>query len=68
VAGKIKPCPFCGRDDLVPSFHTERSEDETFCVCIACEECGAEGPPVPVNKMDRSASLDAAHKLWNARV
>ena len=61
----MKGCPFCGSTDLVPSFHQLPDE---LIVCVSCDECDAEGPPAHVDPQNRGASIEVAHKLWNARV
>jgi hypothetical protein len=60
----MKACPFCGGNDLVPSLY---SLSDKQIVCVSCEGCDAEGPPVDVNPKDRPASLERAHKFWNRR-
>jgi len=67
---KCKPCPFCGSDDLIPSFYDVTSDDPSLC--IACEKCDAEGPPVTFRRgigqtQAGAEAMDEAYKLWNAR-
>ena len=66
MAKEMKPCPFCGSDDLVPSFHTGKHER---LVCVSCAECDAEGPTVVIHDSDndRSAALTKAHEAWDKR-
>lgn len=63
---KLKACPFCGSDDLVPSFHHGKYER---LVCVACDNCDTEGPTVIVDDSDndRSKALTKAHAAWNKR-
>jgi Lar family restriction alleviation protein len=61
---KLLPCPFCGSDDLLPSFH--RSGDERL-VCIACDGCEAEGPCTIVRTVDGVNDISRARAKWNAR-
>lgn len=62
---KIKPCPFCGSDDLVPSFHTD---DDAMLVCVSCDACDVEGPTVRyVDRSDGAEALKRAHAAWNRR-
>ncbi len=51
----LKPCPFCGSDDL--DVATADSADVLWSVW--CEDCGAEGPNEP--------TVPAAEMSWNNR-
>ena len=70
---KLKPCPFCGSDDLVPSFHYSgegRDHTDGLMVCVACEDCDAEGPVVTVDKKHATGgarAFEQAHARWNKR-
>ena len=48
----LKPCPFCGSDDLLIDGHSSGAS-------IECQECLAEGP--------FGDSHDGARELWNRR-
>lgn len=54
---KLKPCPFCGRDDRlkVDAF-------EQWNVC--CEFCGAIGPIADTSD-DACEAWNDAYKSWN---
>lgn len=56
------PCPFCGSDDLAPAFFSEDSKK----VCVACENCDSEGPPV-LRSGNNFSDLARAYERWNAR-
>lgn len=71
MMGTLKPCPFCGSEDVcVP----EREDFNALMlgwslgVRAECEACGAHGPGFEVKKSD---DFDAAHDMavaaWNAR-
>ena len=66
MAKTLKPCPFCGSDDLLPSFHTGKRE---LLVCVSCDNCDVEGPTVIIdeNDNDRRKALAKAHEAWNKR-
>lgn len=51
-----KPCPFCGSDRTEVLWNTN---DKEF---VTCQECGAIGPPCPVE--DHGSAV----VLWNRRV
>lgn len=60
----LKPCPFCGSKDLVPSFH--KGAHETL-VCVACESCEAEGPAKIVGGAGQADALQHARTAWDKR-
>jgi Lar family restriction alleviation protein len=64
VADEIKTCPFCGSDDLEPSFHQTEHE---LLVCISCSACDAEGPPAIVRAENRAKAMEQANDAWNNR-
>lgn len=52
---KLKPCPFCGGNDL--DVYTQDSSAHTW---IQCEECNAKGPAEIQNNLQ-------AGEAWNFR-
>ena len=66
MAEELKPCPFCGSDDLCPSFHKGEHE---LIVCIACDACDVEGPSVIAtdDDNDRTVAIRKARAAWNKR-
>ena len=60
----VKPCPFCGSTEWVPSFHSDKPHTT---VSVGCEDCDAEGPPVIIDDNNRTTSIEEARKRWNAR-
>ena len=61
---ELKPCPFCGGRDLLPSFHSSKHETH---VCVSCDACDAEGPTVIVRTDDRVEDIRRAWVRWNER-
>jgi Lar family restriction alleviation protein len=59
-----RPCPFCGSNDLEPSFHHHPHMGNL--VCMSCAECSAEGPPVKLDA-GREDAIAAAYLVWNQR-
>ena len=45
----LKPCPFCGSNDLLMTPHYDES-------CVTCQSCKCEGP---------SGNYEECQKLWN---
>jgi Lar family restriction alleviation protein len=67
---KAKPCPFCGSDDLLPSFHHldgDGDDPGELMVSVSCDACNAEGPSVVVANNNHEVGLKEARKRWNAR-
>lgn len=59
MSDKIKPCPFCGGDDIITSDNVEVWGQESDQVYARCNKCGANGP---------SAYTDPnAIAKWNTR-
>ena len=54
----LKPCPFCGSDDLFPY-------DGEHYSSIICIDCRAEGPRVIIDS--ENDSCKRAKELWNKR-
>ena len=64
---EIKPCPFCGGTEVVPSF---RDFSAGRLVLLVCDGCDAEGPPVVFTDTDedhRSLAAMEARRRWNIR-
>lgn len=63
---KLKPCPFCGSNDLFPDYEDRCSLDEYVC-WINCENCETDGP---LSKWENSynEAEAAAIQAWNKRV
>lgn len=55
MSGKLKPCPFCGSEDIAFDFGIGRGVAYAYCC-----NCGAES-------MTRASASEAA-KDWNRRV
>lgn len=51
---ELKPCPFCGSEDV----HADKNTEETFL--MQCESCFSEGP--------EADSVPNALEKWNRRV
>lgn len=64
IVDPSKPCPFCGSGDLLPSYHS--SSHESF-VCVACDNCDAEGPAIIIAGEDRVKAFHRAREAWNRR-
>jgi Lar family restriction alleviation protein len=61
----MKPCPFCGSSEQLPSYH---DIEGVRVVAVACDECEAEGPTVAIDGEDQTAAAyDEARALWNKR-
>lgn len=58
---KIKPCPFCGEDNL--HFHKEPSNDKTITWYKIIH-----GPTVPCGVSMLDTNKDELIKKWNTRV
>ncbi len=55
----LKPCPFCGSDNLRYSFYSYQG-------VIECRHCGAVGPDAE-KAADPECSVNAACEIWNHR-
>lgn len=66
----LKPCPFCGSnnlgEDTVVSARESRGVYYLTC-CIECLNCGAEGPNVEINDGPSPVRYDMVRKAWNTR-
>ena len=49
---ELKPCPFCGSEEVVYKFEYE-------VVCAMCKTCGATG--------SKHFAIDDASEAWNRR-
>lgn len=66
---KIKPCPFCGCEQV--SYY--RTIAGYYYCC--CDQCGAQGPEVSENEVNefldedviKAAAIDLAADRWNCR-
>lgn len=59
---ELKPCPFCGSDDL-------KVRKASFGVqYVLCTDCGAEGPPRDNLHETSRMSEKIAVEQWNNRV
>lgn len=53
MTNKLKPCPFCGRENLIIIF------DDYNNSAVFCNKCGAEGP--------LKGTEEGAIEAWNRR-
>ncbi|OTA16057.1 hypothetical protein Xbed_03529 [Xenorhabdus beddingii] len=62
---ELKPCPFCGSNDLCPDYE-DRGELHKYAAWIVCGKCGSNGP---FSKWENSYdnATDSASELWNQR-
>ena len=67
MSEEIKPCPFCGSNDLsVISYGNINSG----CFYVICKKCNTEGPKVTIEKNELEHILnihDLAIQKWNQR-
>jgi Lar family restriction alleviation protein len=60
---KLKPCPFCGSEDLriskLPKISNDLITFEMIPSCVSCMTCGADGP--------KAAYVDDVIEAWNQR-
>ena len=65
---KLKPCPFCGDEDINISFYTnELTRPLPAGYMYECGSCGCEGPSFNVlGSYDAKARRDAK-EAWNRR-
>ncbi|WP_431768955.1 Lar family restriction alleviation protein [Xenorhabdus khoisanae] len=62
---KIKPCPFCGSNDLCPDYE-DRGLSIEYSSWIVCGKCSSNGP---CSKWENSytEAESAAIQAWNQR-
>ena len=73
---KLKQCPFCGNEDILPSMEMyEKMIGEVYEGYCFCLECGAKGPYISLYNEDlskRSEKFEEARnkaiEKWNKRV
>ena len=58
----MKPCPFCGSDDVGYGYGTR--PDGRELAMIACSNCGANGP---VRTYESGGDDDEAEASWDKR-
>lgn len=67
----VKPCPFCGSEDIVIAPGQNSRAEEGFAYsCVTCQECGAEVYGEAVNYYNNPENKDAdllALEVWNRR-
>lgn len=51
---QVKPCPFCGQDDV------EIDEIDLRCFAVCCPDCECIGPVV-------KTTVEDAIEMWNKR-
>jgi Lar family restriction alleviation protein len=62
----LKPCPFCGTEEISPSLiYIDNGYGVRF-MNASCGGCEAEGPPVR-ETFDEAADRKKACRLWNTR-
>jgi len=54
----MKPCPYCGKDDLKYKWDTVK-----WAIAVRCESCGAMGP-VAVTSSGAEALWDSRWKIY----
>jgi Lar family restriction alleviation protein len=65
MSAEIKPCPFCGSNDLCPDYKDRGSLNE-YVSWINCGNCGVDGPISKWKNSYKEAEL-AAITAWNQR-
>jgi len=55
MTDELKPCPFCGSEDI--GYHCEIGTFSSWCYCF-CPKCGETGSSAPSQEQARAA--------WNA--
>lgn len=60
----LKPCPFCGGTNLLP---TVRGRGDQKVNYIACRDCEARGPEVPFRHGTLYLDKARAMTMWNTR-
>ncbi|WP_426577629.1 Lar family restriction alleviation protein [Xenorhabdus stockiae] len=65
MSSELKPCPFCGSDNL-GSNHYFDSDDKNYIGWIDCYSCDARGPEIGWFDDFGEAETEAI-KLWNQR-
>lgn len=72
--GDMKPCPFCGGQDIGPTMCWGEDNDEAEAVSAVCRDCGAQGPLVKVVEKTYDSIVDpnsrttaASIAAWNGR-
>ncbi len=60
---KLKPCPFCGSENLNLYYRDVDDRCNLFDPCVRCRNCGTV-----LIFHDHIGSLDDIQKVWNRRV
>ena len=63
---ELKPCPFCGSDNL-ELVHGDGDERVAESAWVDCDSCKAEGPFKLVYPLDADQSARLAVDAWNTR-
>lgn len=61
MSEKIKPCPFCGSND-VEAFAQDEDDCENRSAIVRCHSCDAQSA-----QMVGSTKIDMAIRAWNKR-
>ena len=62
----LKPCPFCGNDQLSLARDPYREAASTF-MFVVCPSCGTRGPVAYRNNLSEDALKVAALRRWEER-
>lgn len=58
TVGELKPCPFCGNEDITVDYCTTR---------VRCKKCFASSGLISMYKKDGMTDKEAAAAAWNTR-
>ena len=61
---ELKPCPFCGSEEIDPSEARGKKLDGTMTIAAGCIDCGALGPVAIVRS---ETGYKESLKAWNTR-
>ena len=64
ISVTIKPCPFCGGEDIERQI-VDMRDREGVPICMSCPSCGASGP---WSYADHEDHIETAIDDWNTRI